>query len=612
MKQLRIILFAVALVFAFGWQNVNAQSKNRSKADDPIKTSGDYFWGESSNTGNQKEARQQALDNLIDNIKNNYKSQAYLQPNIAEEHYNLIYESFKTELDEISTTKCTGSDNTELMRYIKKSEFDSLCEDRQKQIFSAIQRGLDNEERESTGDALRAYYKALMLCYSHPRSKAIKYTTEDNIEHPVINWLVEDKIDGDNGILKNINVVVKSWIRYKDHSDANIAIFNNHKLNNIRFNYFDPVNQKIINYNIENGEATLKLAKKANESYIKIDFSYPEFKTSDPVAYFMNENLIDEVFFHNSTYSIKKPKNKEIVIIDDIPNDNDIMQYLTDSKFQVNLTTMSECEAVMKKVQNAINNQDIEAIAQYFTEESFHYFKQMLGYNDKPEDRPIYKIIDNNCNYCYIAYDDEIICRSIPMQFEYRNNLIFTKSLSFRLNKSDKTINSVVVRLPESVENDIFSQSPYKQWDATVRINLMNFLEDFQTAYMTKNIDCLNNFFDNDPLIIIEHTIRKNSENNKNISETLSKEQYFKNVERSFKHNNAINIRFSDINIEDSKRARGLFGINMLQEYTNQSYTDNGYVFLYVDLRSKPIIYVRAWQPEKTAYEDIFTIRDIH
>ena len=612
MRQLRIILFAIALVFSFGLQNASAQSKNKSKAEDPIKTSGAYFWGESSNTSNQNEARQQALDNLIENIKDNYKSQAYLFPEIKEKHKDLIFKSFATELDEISVSEYTDSENTVLMRYIKKTEFDSLCEDRKNQIFNAIQKGIENENKLSTGDALRSYYKALMLCYSHPKGKALKFRTDDDVEHHVISWLVEDKIDGDDGILKNINVVVKSWIEYRDHSDANIVIFNNYKLSNIRFNYFDPIKHKNINYNIENGDATLQLAKGTNESYIKIDFSYPDFKTSDPAAYFMNENLMDEIVFHKSTYSIKKPKNEDIVIIADMPNDNDITNYLTGTIFQVGQKNMSECLAIMEKVQEAIDVQDVDRISQYFADDSFEKFKQLLGYDDNSEDRPFCKITDDKIDYCFVMFNNEIICRSIPIQFEYSNGLTYNRSIVFRLNKYDKKINSFAIKLTPSVENYILSNN---DCDEEKRLKLIYFLEDYQTAYATKNIAYFEKVLPDDALIIIERFTTKQSIPERITiyddvkSDTIysykkyEKVFFIQNINRAFKHTMMVNTKFNDIIVEHSSKEDNMFGISMTQEYTNNNYIDNGYLFLYVDLKTEPSIKIRAWQPEKTTHK---------
>ena len=85
--------------------------------------------------------------------------------------------------------------------------------------------------------------------------------------------------------------------------------------------------------------------------------------------------------------------------------------------------------------------------------------------------------------------------------------------------------------------------------------------------------------------------------------------QYFKNLSRTFNTQEYINIRFTDTDfirqqVPDENgvvKGEDIFGVRLLQEYHSTTYGDVGYLFLMVDLRDtkRPIIHVRAWQPDK-------------
>ena len=81
-----------------------------------------------------------------------------------------------------------------------------------------------------------------------------------------------------------------------------------------------------------------------------------------------------------------------------------------------------------------------------------------------------------------------------------------------------------------------------------------------------------------------------------------------------------INIRFTETvftkqksSSDEGKNGEDIFGVRLLQEYTSATYGDVGYLFLMVDLRDKlrPVIHVRAWQPDKTDINTLVGLKDI-
>ena len=80
-----------------------------------------------------------------------------------------------------------------------------------------------------------------------------------------------------------------------------------------------------------------------------------------------------------------------------------------------------------------------------------------------------------------------------------------------------------------------------------------------------------------------------------------SKQEYIRNVERSFKSNQFINIRFTDNDVKKMGVGEDTYGIQIHQDYYSSNYADTGYLFLMVDLNDPdlPCIKVRTWQPKR-------------
>ena len=70
-----------------------------------------------------------------------------------------------------------------------------------------------------------------------------------------------------------------------------------------------------------------------------------------------------------------------------------------------------------------------------------------------------------------------------------------------------------------------------------------------------------------------------------------TRDQYLRNLDRCFRSNEFINIRFGNNDVVKAGTGGELYGIQIKQDY----------LFLMVDLNDpeRPVIKVRTWQPEK-------------
>lgn len=145
---------------------------------------------------------------------------------------------------------------------------------------------------------------------------------------------------------------------------------------------------------------------------------------------------------------------------------------------------------------------------------------------------------------------------------------------------------------------------------------ILNFIENFRTAYNRKDLDLLTKVFSDNALIIVGHVIKEKQGNNKMMENNLekkkvelirySKKQYLEHLKQVFKRNEFIDVGFEDIDIVQHRIYPNIYGAQMKQYWKSSTYSDVGYLFLMIDFKDEnnPLIHVRAWQPEKATDPD--------
>lgn len=143
--------------------------------------------------------------------------------------------------------------------------------------------------------------------------------------------------------------------------------------------------------------------------------------------------------------------------------------------------------------------------------------------------------------------------------------------------------------------------------DADNRKLILNYCEHFRTSYTTKDIDFLRQVFSEQALIIVGNVVRTAKSNglptidgDEKVTLSLkSKKEYLERLEKVFASNKKIDVKFSDFRIMRHPTMEGIYGVRLRQKYTNDRYSDDGYLFLLWDFRDKsmPLIHVRTWQP---------------
>lgn len=154
---------------------------------------------------------------------------------------------------------------------------------------------------------------------------------------------------------------------------------------------------------------------------------------------------------------------------------------------------------------------------------------------------------------------------------------------------------------------------------------ILDYVEQFRTAYNTKDTAFLEAIFSDDALIIVGRVVTERRKGGDFVPQKITykkynKKQYLDNVKIGF-HNKAwIRVVFDKIEVKrhPNPKYQDFYGVTLHQSYKSSNYSDEGYVFLLWDFRdeSKPQIHVRTWQPDKfddgTALpkEEIITLGD--
>lgn len=133
---------------------------------------------------------------------------------------------------------------------------------------------------------------------------------------------------------------------------------------------------------------------------------------------------------------------------------------------------------------------------------------------------------------------------------------------------------------------------------------ILDYVEQFRTAYNQKDINFLQQVFSDDALIITGKVIKQVKDGiqlpDKVTYKKQSKAQYLANLSAAFSRNRYIKVTFDEIEVMRHGANVDFYGVTLHQGWTSDTYHDDGYVFLLWDFRdeSQPKIHVRTWQPD--------------
>ena len=237
-------------------------------------------------------------------------------------------------------------------------------------------------------------------------------------------------------------------------------------------------------------------------------------------------------------------------------------------------------------------------------------------------------------NSPFICTDEEIIehCITTGTGYQVRNIPLMMKPTGEREFNEDEYQEAVisfdrqgdVESFYLSISMNLYMnviKSNLELTDLRRRQLILDYVEQFRTAYNQKDINFLNQVFSDDALIITGKVIQQKHAEGFSTPKIQynkqSKEQYIKNLRGVFARNNSIKVTFDEIEVMRHPVNPNFYGVTLLQGWTSGKYHDDGYLFLLWDFTNEnaPQIHVRTWQPDKIGdkplpKDEVFSLSD--
>ena len=498
--------------------------------------------------------------------------------------------------------------NFKVCRCIEKSEVDRIFTARRMKMNSFLELAQRNESQSKIGTALQNYYWAYCLLKSLPRANDL---TNDNGDI-LMTWIPNEI----NTILGDIRATKEK----KEGNDVVIEVlYKDFPVVNLDFTYFDGRNRTNYLTSVTDGKGVMEMVKGASTESLKINVEY-EYKDEavrdEEMAAVLN--VMKPNSFPKSVVKVtgkfKSGKEKDEEESYDV---NMLVLEAMDSKNETSLNILEEQDnaqyaKVMDAVVKAVKAKNYDGVSRYFTERGRDRLTKLLKYGNA-------KVVTNP-DFAFIRFGDEVICRSLMMSFAFKNNTrTFIENVNFTFNR-DGLIDWIAFGLNDEDARSILLHEYYSE---TARVLLTQFLENYKTAYALKDLEYIRDIFDDNALIITGTVVKPASYTNKERkryyeSEKIkynrySKAEYLTKLEKTFKSNEFVNIRFADLNYEKAGKKMGeVYGIRIKQDYYSSNYGDTGYLYLQVDFNEsdRPLIQVRTWQPESVPLNELFGLGD--
>lgn len=141
--------------------------------------------------------------------------------------------------------------------------------------------------------------------------------------------------------------------------------------------------------------------------------------------------------------------------------------------------------------------------------------------------------------------------------------------------------------------------------DLRRRQMILDFIENFRTAYNRKDTAYIADMYSDDVLIITGNVREVTTDKASGLTEQQvifnkqNKEEYMSRLAAVFQKNKYVNIGFEDIYVIEHPTNPNVYGVTLVQKWRTSSYNDDGWLFLAIEFHSdtKMLIHVRTWQP---------------
>ncbi len=594
-----VCLFIISCVFVIA----SAQSISEIKKDK------NYIWGEGKGV-TLTQADNEALNDLITQISVTVESRySKIDENVVAGGNVDTQSSFRAVLQTYSNATLQNTErfvisnepDAHVFRFVKKADVDRIFASRKAKVGDMVSFALRAQRECKIDEALRNFYWAYCLLQSLPSSHEVTY--DNNGESCLlITWIPEQ--------IRKIFSLIKISKQPSPEGQEDMLVLNisydGNPVSSFDYTYFDGMDWSNI-YSAKDGLGVIELLPGMAADNLQIRCEY-EFageahtdKEIESVVKVMKGTAFRDAYIwvrNVPTVGTSVASTGNMTV--EPKSDTDAVSEAKTSG--VTFIEGDDAEPYRERINqilDAVRNKEYDAVRGLFTAQGWNMFEKLLAYGQA-------RLVDTP-RLCFIETDEKVICRSIPMSFSFRNNnRKFVEDVVFTFDEKKK-VESLAFGLGREAMEDILYHSV---WEEKSRIFLMSFLENYKTAYALKRLDYIRDIFDDNAVIItgavtqrITGDVEMNSyRNNRYVRyNRQTKDQYLRNLDRCFRSNEFINIRFGNNDVVKAGAGGELYGIQIKQDYYSTNYGDQGYLFLMVDLNDpeRPVIKVRTWQPEK-------------
>lgn len=582
---------------------------SHAQSIDEIKKNSNYIWGEGNGT-TMSDAEGEALRQMSVQISVSVYNSSYDE----ESNDNSVQ---KAVLQSVSSAKFTNvqmrvleeEPNAKVFCFMSRSEVKKMFEKRANHIANMVDAGKTAESRMMIDEALRNYYWALVLAKTTPEPVEIEF----NDKKGEATSLLPIKI---KSVLAMINASVDE---IQDGKNLILGFtYNGKPVSSLNFKYNDG--QSIVGPIVARdgiGEASMASIPADGKLHLtyELRFRNEVDPTDSDIAGAFNAGLLPNI---NSSVAIAiKNNSKKKAAAPVLASAEILAAQPTNDKRSIamqNADNTDDLQKAVLAVEAAISSNNPKSAFSYFTPEGYTLFANLMAKNGKVT------LVGKAQSHNFIIADGYIIGRATNIKRQFRNGKAFMEKLVYRFNPESRKIESVAFALTQRAENDIMNAAA--SWPEVSRWAILNFMEDYQTAFALKRTDYINSIFSDDALIITGTILKKlnNAERAFDRSKSLdlggpkdiaysqlSKTEYIDRLRKIFSTREYVHLQFEDnvTRMIDLPAINGInkgaaFGIEIKQRYESTGYSDDGYLTMVFDTRGKlPIIHVRLWQPDK-------------
>ena len=562
-----------------------------------IKNDPSYVWGQGSGESLQS-ADDNAVKDLVSQISMNIDNQT--ETTISNEQRGDEAKSSVSTSGNLRVSSSVSLSNCKrlvaeegsyfiVLRYVPREEIDKMFDARKAKIDDFVRAGERAEELTKVGDALRNYYWALKMTISIPEEQRSRMRSEGGM---LLTTELRERLAN---ILDSVQVSVAKIEKEDDANSVELRFsYKSRPVTSCDYQYFDGFDWLTVA--VKDGVAVAELPADTKNMQVRLEYEYQKLWKSDPMVNAILEQLPSRLPYPQaekrvSVAEVKAVAPEPVKSTKAVAKEMSVDTLTTCNKKEV----FSQAEIIAPLIK-AIESRKYDDVKSLCSENGWKWFVKLIKYGNA-------KIIERN-ELQLTAFANGYLVRGIKAAFSFkRNNKTFVEDLVFYI--KDDQIEGINFGLEKSALEDIMRHS---MWDAQSRLVLVNFLENYKTAYALERLDYLNAVFSDDALIIVGNKLpqpkvaeitavdQESYEHNK-----LTKSQYMKQLERVFDKQEYVNIQFEDAAVKKTNRTSERYEIIIKQNYYSATYADKGYLYLLADISNPewPIIHVRVWDEDR-------------